>query len=168
VPRSSTVSVVLDTSVVAKSILEPPRSLPPHVYRREAETRGKIRVILEILEDRGYTVYFPRAGLVEVAAVLKRGGLSREAITGIVESIEETFVVVDEDIVYKKALEVAIERAPSGFDTYFIALAALTDSMLITDDKSMAGHAEALGIEAVLVREAGLEQIREKLAEHSK
>jgi len=36
-------SAVLDTSVVVKSILELPRSLPLKVYRREVETRRKIR-----------------------------------------------------------------------------------------------------------------------------
>ncbi len=162
--RSSTASVVLDTSIVVKSILRPPRHLPPHIYRREVETRRKIHVILEILEKQGYAVYFPRAGLVEVAAALKRGGVSRGTITGIVESIEETFIIVGEDTIYDKALEVAVERAPSGFDTYFIALAMLTGSILVTDDKPMASHVEALGAETILVREASLEQIREKLA----
>ena len=87
-------SVVLDTSVIVKSVLKPPMHLPPHVYRREVETRGKIHAILEILESRGYIVYFPRAGIVEVAAVLKRGGLSRQAVIGLVKSMEETFIIV--------------------------------------------------------------------------
>jgi len=168
VARNSTGSVVLDTSVIVKSILKPPRHLPPHVYKREVETRRKIHAILEILESQGYTVYLPRAGIVEVAAVLKRGGLGRQAVTRLVKSIEETFIIVGEDIVYGKAFEVALERAPSGFDTYFIALAAVTSSMLITDDKPMAGHAEALGIETILVRETSLEQIRRKLAKQPK
>ena len=160
---STSNSVVLDTSVIVKSILKPPRHLPRHVYRREVETRRKIHAILEILESRGYTVYFPRAGIVEVAAVLKRGGLGRQVIIELIGSVEETFVIVGEDIVYGKAFEVALERAPSGFDTYFIALAATTNSTLITDDKPMAVHAKALGIETILVRETSLDQIRRKL-----
>jgi len=71
--------------------------------------------------------------------------------------------VVDEDLIYGKALEIAMERAPSGFDTYFIALAMITNSVLITDDKPMADHAKSLGIEVILVREESLEHIREKL-----
>lgn len=160
---SSTTSVVLDTSIVAKSILKPPRHLPSHILERETETRRKIHAILEILEAHSYTVYFPRAGLVETASVLKRGGLSRQDITRIIESMEETFIVVGENIIYQRALEVALERAPSGFDTYFIALAAATNSILITDDKTMARHAEALGIDTILVRETSLEQIRRRL-----
>ncbi|MEB3817080.1 MAG: hypothetical protein LRS46_03985 [Desulfurococcales archaeon] len=112
--RSSTGSVVLDTSVIVKSILKPPRHLPHHVYEREVETRRKIHVILEILESQGYTVYFPRAGIVEVAAALKRGGLNKQTIIELVGGMEETFVIVGEDIVYGKAFEVALERAPQA------------------------------------------------------
>ena len=166
--RSSTDSVVLDTTVIVKSILKPPKHLPPHIYRREVETRRKIHALLEILESQGYTVYFPRAGIIEVAAVLKRGGLSGQAIIGLVKSMEETFIIVGEDIVYSKAFEIALERAPSGFDTYFIALATATSSMLITDDKPMASHAKALGIKTILMRDNGLEQIRRKLTKQSK
>ena len=117
--RGSTNNAVLDTSVIVKSILKPPKHLPPHIYKRLVETCRKIHVILWILESEGYTVYFPKAGIVEVVAVLKRGGLGRRAITELVKSIEETFIVVGEDIIYGKAFEIALERAPSGFDTYF-------------------------------------------------
>jgi len=168
VVETSTNSAVLDTSIVVKSVLEPPRILPPKVYKREVETRRKIRVILEILEARGYTVYFPRAGIVETASVLKRSGLDRQGIEELIESIEETFIVVDEDVIYGKALEIAMDRAPSGFDTYFIALAMITNSVLITDDKPMADHAKSLGVEVILVREANLEYIREKLLRKQK
>ena len=81
----------------------------------------------------------------------------------LVENIKETFIVADEDLIYSKALEIAMDRAPSGFGTYFIALATITNSILITDDKPMADHAKSLGIEVILVRESSLEYIREKL-----
>ena len=90
-------------------------------------------------------------------------GWVRQAIVELVESIEETFIIVDEDVIYGKALEIAMDRAPSGFDTYFIALALVTGSILITDDKTMAGHAEALAVDTILVREASLEYIQRKL-----
>jgi hypothetical protein len=51
VAGSYTDSVVLDTSVVAKSILAPPRYLRRGIYEREIRTREKVRVILHILED---------------------------------------------------------------------------------------------------------------------
>jgi len=64
--------------VVAKSILAPPGYLGRDIYKRERRTREKIHVILRLLEERNYKVFFPRAGMIEVASVLKRRGLSRE------------------------------------------------------------------------------------------
>ncbi len=155
--------VVLDTSVVAKSILAPPKYLQKDVYEREIETRQKIRVILGLLEKMSYKVFFPRAGIIEVVAVLKRSGMTREHLLKVVESLYDTFIVVDENVIYDKALEVALTTAPAGFDTYFLALALLTDSLLETDDKGMADQAGRLKLNVILVREATIEEIQAKL-----
>lgn len=87
--RSYTDSVVLDTSVVAKSILVPPRYLRRDIYEREIRTRDEIRVILRLLEERNYKVFFPKAGTIEVASVLKRSGLSREQVLEVLESLNK-------------------------------------------------------------------------------
>ncbi|UXD21748.1 nucleotide-binding protein [Ignicoccus pacificus DSM 13166] len=155
--------VVLDTSVVAKSVLAPPRYLERDIYKREIETRQKIRVILSLLEKMNYKVFFPKAGIIEVASVLKRSGMPREHVLKVVESLNNTFIVIDEDVVYDKALEVALTTAPSGFDTYFLALALLTDSLLVTDDKGMANQARRLRLNVIFVRETSTEEIRAKL-----
>lgn len=161
--RSYTDSVVLDTSVVAKSILAPPRYLRRDIYEREIKTRDKIRVILHLLEERSYKVFFPKAGTVEAASVLKRSGLPEEQVLEVLESLNKTFIIIDESVIYDKALEVALTTAPSGFDTYFLALAILTDSLLITDDKGMADQAKRLKINSIFVREATIEEIQAKL-----
>ena len=161
--KSTTSSVVLDTSVVAKGLLAPPRHLRRDVYERELETRRKIRVILRLLEEAGVKVFFPRAGTVEVASVLRRSGLPENFVADVVESLKSTFVVVGEELLYEKALEVALKTAPSGFDAYFIALALLTRSLLITDDRGMAGHARRLGLDIILVRETSMEEITARL-----
>ncbi len=161
--RNYTNSVVLDTSVVAKSILAPPRYLRKDIYEREIKTREKIRVILRLLEERNYKVFFPKAGTVEAASVLKRSGLSREQVLEVLESLNKTFIIIDENIIYDKALEVALATAPSGFDTYFLALAILTNSLLITDDRGMADQAKRLKINSIFVREAIIEKIQSKL-----
>ena len=41
--------VVLDSSVIIKSILKPSRWLPEEVYRRELETHHKARVLVKTL-----------------------------------------------------------------------------------------------------------------------
>ncbi len=161
--RRSTRSVVLDTSVVAKSLTDPHPGLPPDVYRRETETREKIRLVLRLLAEKDYIVYFPRVGLVETASVLRRAGVPGERILEYLEAMRETFIIIDEDMVYDEALRVAMERAPSGFDTYFIAAALVTRSTLITDDAPMARHAEALGVDVILVRSVAREEIIRRL-----
>ena len=161
--KSSTGNIVLDTSVVVKSILEPPKHLPSRIYRREVETRRKIHVALDLLRKHDYAIYFPRTGLVEVASVLKRNGLDKQDVLGVLKSIEETFIIVDEAMIYNKALEVALTTAPSGFDTYFIAVALTTNSILITDDETMARHAKTLGIDTILIRRTAMETLQKKL-----
>ena len=108
-------------------------------------------------------VFFPKAGIIEVASVLKRSGMSRENVLEVVESLNNTFIVVNENVVFDKTLEAALVAAPLGFDTYFIALALLTDSLLITDDKGMSDQARRLKLNAVFVREATTEEIQAKL-----
>ena len=160
---NSTTNIVLDTSVVAKSITTPPKHLPKNIYERELETRGKIHVILDILRENSFKVFYPKSGIVEAASVLKRSGMMKEQIQNILESLHNTFIIIDENKIYGKALEIALLTAPSGFDTYFLALALLTGSLLITDDKGMASHAEKLNINHILVRKTPTKEIRTKL-----
>ncbi len=56
--KSSTHSVVLDTSIIAKSILEPPKYLSPKIYKRGVETRKKIHIVLGIPDAQNYVIYF--------------------------------------------------------------------------------------------------------------
>lgn len=111
----------------------------------------------------GSKVFFPKAGMIEVASVLKRSGMPRESVPEVLESLNSTFIVVDENLIYDKALEVALATAPPGFDTYFLALALLTDSTLITDDRGMANQARRLKINVIFVREDTKEGIQAKL-----
>ncbi len=95
---------------------------------------------------------FPRAGLVEVATVLRRNSLSRDTVNNILDTIEKTFIIVSEDLIFNKAVEIALLEAPSRFDTYFIALALKVKALLLTDDEPMAIHARNLNVKTILVR----------------
>ncbi|WP_167910492.1 antitoxin family protein [Thermococcus sp. Bubb.Bath] len=70
--------VVLDTSVIAKALLKPRKSLPKEIFERESETHRKSKLIIHLCDS--HDVALPKAGLVEVASVLKRNEekLSRE------------------------------------------------------------------------------------------
>jgi predicted nucleic-acid-binding protein len=43
---------------------------------------------------RNYKVFFPRAGIVEAASVLKRSGLSREQVLEVLESLNKTSIIL--------------------------------------------------------------------------
>ncbi len=118
---------------------------------------------MDTIETCGYIAYYPRSGDIELASVLKRVGFSREEILKIIDTMYEDYIIVDEKVIYPKALDIAVEHAPSGFDTYFLALSQITNSILITDDKRMAVHAENIGVTVLLVRKATLDKIKELL-----
>ncbi len=161
-------NVVLDTTVVVKSLLKPAKHLPRSIYDRELSTHKKCRTIMKLLKKKRHLVYFPRAGLVEVATVLRRNGLSRDTVNNILDTIEKTFIIVGEDLIFDRAVEVALLEAPSGFDTYFIALALKAEALLLTDDEPMAIHARNLNVKTILVRATSEEEILEELNGNSK
>ena len=78
VVRSFTSKAALNTSIVAESIMAPPRYLPKDIYEREMKTREKIRVILTLPEKSSFKMFLPRASIIEVTSVLKRSGMSKE------------------------------------------------------------------------------------------
>jgi predicted nucleic acid-binding protein len=143
--------------------LKPAKHLPYSIYERELSTHRKCRAIMSLLKKESYLVYFPRAGLVEVASALRRNDVYRDTIREILDAIEKTFIIINEDALFDKALEVALAEAPSGFDAYFIAPALKVEALLLTDDEPMAIHAENLGVETILVRMLSEEEILKKL-----
>ncbi len=102
--------VVLDSSVLIKSILKPGRWLPEEVYRRELETHHKARALVKTLRASYTIVLIPYPVIVEVAAVISRLA-SRELAEKVVESPKTTrkYTIVHEEEYRDKALKVAIQ-----------------------------------------------------------
>ena len=153
--------VILDTSVLAKALLLPRRGLPEDVYQRELETHRKAKLVVKLCDN--HEVSLPRAGLVEIASVLRRNG-HRDVIPQVVESISISYSILGEDEIFEEALDVASLTGASGFDTSFIALAKLMGGLLITDDVKMAKHAESIGVTPLLLRETTEEHLRDVLS----
>ena len=105
----------------------------------------------------------PRAGLVEVASVLKRNGHGR-VIPQVLESFSISYSFISEEEFFEKAIEVASKTGAAGFDCYFMALSMLKGALLITDDEKMAYHARSLGIQSLFVREMSEEEITDLLS----
>ena len=156
--------VVLDSSVIIKSLLKPGRWLPGEVYKRELETHYKARTLVKTLKSNNITVLLPYPVIVEVGAVIARLA-SRELAGRVVESLRTTknYIVVYEEEYRDKALKVALLTGSSGFDAYIIGLAWSRDALLITDDEPMSKHAEALGVKVVLLRRTNVEDIMKQL-----
>ena len=152
--------VVLDSSVIVKSILKPGRWLPEEVYRRELEIHHKARALVKALKSSDTVVLIPYPVIVEVAAVISRLA-SRELAGKVVESLKTTknYTIVYEEEYRDKALKAALQTGSSGFDAYIIGLAWDRDALLITDDEPMSRHAETLGVKVVLLRNANLRDI---------
>ncbi len=156
--------VVLDSSVIVKSVLKPGRWLPSEIYRRELETHYKARALIKILKSQQIRVLIPYPVLVEVVAVIARLA-NRELATKVLESIKTTknYIIVYEEEYRDRALRVAFETGSSGFDAYIIALAWSRNALLITDDETMSKHAKTLGVNVILLRNTSLEDLKEKL-----
>ena len=156
-----TMKVVLDTSVIAKALMKPRKSLPKEVFKREIETHRKAKLIIRICDY--HEVLLPRAGLVEVASVLKRNGHER-LIPQILESLSLSYAIIPEGEFFEDAIEVASRTGAAGFDCYFMALALGQHALLITDDVKMERHAKSLGIRSLLVRALNEDEITEVLS----
>ena len=152
--------VVLDTSVIAKALLRPRRSLPKEVLERENKTHEKAKLVVHLCDD--HEVLLPKACLVEVASVLRRNG-HRDVIPEVVESLSLSYTIVPEESLFETAVEVASETGAAGFDCYFMALAMIENALLITDDEKMALHSRKMGIETLLLRETEKEELQSML-----
>jgi len=161
--------VVLDTSVIVKAVLKPGRWLPRDVYEREIETHRKSRLLIRLLKEERIEVLIPFVALVEVAGVLTRlasSSLAREVVESLRTS--ENYRIVYEEEIRDSVIEIALEVGSTGFDTYFIAVAKKFNAMLVTDDEPMAIHAKRLGIDTVLIRKTGFDELKTKIGELAK
>ncbi len=155
--------VVLDTSVIVKSIFKPRRSLPDEIHRRELNTHEKCRAIINLLDERYGSVYVPKVCAIETAAVTKRLSNDKKLAIKISEGVLDSYETVDESILFDVAWTVAVDTGCTGFDSYFIALAKIKSAVLLTDDGGMHFRATEADVDAILVRDSDLEKIEDHL-----
>jgi predicted nucleic acid-binding protein len=156
--------VVLDTSIIVKSILLPRKSLPKDIYEREAKTHKKCKQLIKFLNNEGIDVYLPKVALVEVASVLKRHGYPKIALQ-VIESLSNSYNFISENEIFEYCLNIALKTGASGFDCYFIATSLMLNAILITDDEKMNKHANSTGLKSILIRNKEFEEIEEILKE---
>ena len=147
----------VDTNIIIKAFFKP-KNIPSHIIERELETHEKCRLILSKITS--FDVYVPYPIVIETASVIKRltgnEKIAKEFATG----IENSFTIIEEAEIKEIALDIACKTGASGLDTYFLAVAKMFGTLLISDDEKMVKHAETLGIPSVLVREKSLSEIQ--------
>jgi len=156
------IRVVLDTSVLVKSIFKPLRSLPPELYSRELETHQKCVSLIKFIEENDADVLVPKISVVETAAVARRLA-GRTLAARISAGIIRSYNIADEEEIFDAAWEVALETGCSGFDSYFIALAKEKGAVLFTDDSGMNQHAKEFDVCSILIRSNDIKALHNKL-----
>jgi predicted nucleic acid-binding protein len=143
--------VTLDTSVLVDLFL-------PVEEGRKVKARG----IIEIVEEREIEIYNPKIFIIEFLSILRRF-LSKEMVETALQ-ISRTINLLDEREIFEIARELSLEVHPRAIDAYFIATAKLTDSILISNDKTMVNNSREAGIETYyLIKEHDgvVERLRE-------
>lgn len=130
--------LVIDTSVFVDYLFE------------EDDNRNKTaNEFLNSIE--GLTVFIPKIFLIELISVAKRLGIkiSRKDV----EELVADFEALSEDFVFEEAFNVAEQVHPRAADSYFIASAKLTNSILVSSDRLMVSNGRKYGIEAYYLLE---------------
>lgn len=130
--------LVIDTSVFVDYLFE--------------EDNNRNKTANEFLNSiEGLTVFIPKIFLIELISVAKRLGIkiSRKDV----EELVADFEVLSEDFVFEEAFNVAEQVHPRAADSYFIASAKLTNSILVSSDRLMVTNGRKYGIEAYYLLE---------------
>ncbi|MDI6884884.1 MAG: type II toxin-antitoxin system VapC family toxin [archaeon] len=127
--------VTLDTSVLADLFL-------PVEEGRKVKAKG----IIEIVEEREIEIYNPKIFIIEFLSILRRF-LSKEMVETALQ-ISRSINLLDESEIFEIARALSLEVHPRAIDAYFIATAKLSDSILISNDKTMVNNSRETGIEA--------------------
>ena len=112
--------------------------------KRYAERYEKSKELLKIA--KGKPVYCPKLILAEILGVLVRYNVKLANLG--YDFVLKNFNLINEDDIFDIALEICKNTGSRAVDSYFIATAKLTNSILITNDKVMANNAKKAGIEA--------------------
>ncbi len=130
--------VTIDTSVLVD------------FFTRKHSERYKIAK--ELLKAvKGKPVFCPRLILAEILGVLVRYNVELADLG--YNFVIKNFNLINENEIFDIVLEVCKNTGCRAIDSYFIATAKLTDSILITNDKVMNENAKKSGIESYYLLE---------------
>jgi len=120
------------------------------IFAPKEEARRKLAVELLRLVH-GKPKYAPNLLLVELAGVISRydADLAKLAIN----YARRNLVLLDEAAILATCLNIAFETGCRAADAYYIATAKLTNSMLISNDRTQVENARRIGVKAYYLME---------------
>ena len=130
--------VTIDTSV-----------LVDFFTRKHSERYTIAKELLKVV--KGKPVFCPRLILAEILGVLARYNVELADLG--YNFVIKNFNLINENEIFDIVLEVCKNTGCRAIDSYLIATAKLTDSILITNDKVMNENAKKFGIESYYLLE---------------
>jgi len=132
---------VVDTSVFVDAL-----------FRFNEERSSVAGSVFEVLQEHRITILEPEIFKIELIGQLVRRIPKQEAIV-LYEEIVDRINFVEFKVLNEIAFSICFETGCRAIDSYFIAAAKLTNSILITNDKIMAENAKKAGIKAYYLME---------------
>ncbi len=106
----------------------------------------KARMFFDKISGADFIIYEPFLFDIELVGILRRK-FNEKLVSEIIENLKDKIKYLDEISIHKMAFNVAMKMHCRAIDTYFIATAKLTDSILITNDRIMSKNARNYGVE---------------------
>ena len=133
-------SIVIDVSVFIDSLF---------IYDEERSRRA--RRLFQIVDKEHLNIFEPIVFGIELVAQLVRRK-PRSMAEKIYKEIVSRIIMVDE-IEYDLLLDIALSTGCRAIDTYYIAVASITSTMLVSADKIMVQNAKKYGIDAYYIHD---------------
>jgi len=119
------------------------------IYDEERSRRA--RNLFRLVDDKGLNIFEPQVFGIELASQLVRRK-PRSIAEKLYNEIMDRVVIID-DIDYDLLLDIALSTACRAIDTYYIAVAHMFSSMLVSADKIMVSNARKYGVEAYYIHD---------------
>jgi len=144
--------IVLDTSIFTDFLVKFDENR--HVMAKN---------ILDILSEQDSVIFEPFLFDIELCGILRRR-FDESKVLEIINILKDKVEIVEENELHKFAFDIALKTKCRAIDSYFIATAKLTNSILITNDKIMNENAKKYGIESYYLIEE-YEKVEKRIKE---
>ncbi len=93
------------------------------------------------ISKKDFILYEPFLFEIELSGVLRRK-YDESVVKEIIDEVNKKVNIIEEEELHEVALNISLKTGCRAIDSYFIATAKITDSILITTDKVMAANSK--------------------------